>query len=237
MNQKFNRLIAYPALISDIYKYEFKKGEGDWDPNYLDFDYKKVSRTVVAGTVVDTRIEESNTITIDDGTGTIDVREFVDESKKKKLFISQKVGDLILVIGRIREFNSQRYIMPEIVKAIDAISFKYNLLKAKIDNQKHAKDEIRISAPLVAQEKVEEKPIEKKEEEIVEDAIEGKPIGQIINKTDIVLKIISEEDKGDGVEIVEIIEKSMLDDCEKIVNDLLASGDLFMVKPGRVKVL
>lgn len=233
MPQKYNRLVAYPTIVSDIYKHEFKKGEGDWDPNYLDFGQKQVSRVVVSGTIVDNRIQESNTITIDDGTGTIDIREFVDQSKKQRLLTDHKIGELVLVIGRIREFNSQRYILPEIVRRTDEKIHRYNLLKARADQKIQAKDRINVSAP----KKIDGKRPDASPVPLEEEGIEDKPIDQIINKSDIVIKIIKEEDNGDGVDIVEVVEKSMLDDCEKIVNDLLASGDLFMVKPGRVKVL
>ncbi|MBW3010616.1 hypothetical protein KY335_01195 [Candidatus Woesearchaeota archaeon] len=238
MNQKFNRLVAFPTLISDIYKYEFKKGEGEWDPSYLDFGYRKVSRVVIVGTIVDNRIAEANTVTVDDGSGTIDVREFVDENKARKLLEKQQIGEIVLIIGRIREYNSQRYILPEILKGTDANWARYNLMKAKIDNKRHKKEEVTIRTPEVSAPIKKDKDVGREEDlEVEEESIDDKPLDQIINKSDIILKIISEEDKGDGVDIVEVVEKSMLDNCEQIVNDLLASGDLFMVKPGRVKVL
>jgi RPA family protein len=237
MNQKFNRLTAFPTLISDIYKYEFKKGEGEWDPSYLDFGHRKVSRVVLVGTIVDNRVAEANTVTVDDGSGTIDVREFADENKVRRLLEKQQIGDIILIIGRIREYNSQRYILPEIVKNTEAAWARYNLMKAKIENKRHNKDEVIIRTPEVLAPKKDVPKINTEELEVKEEPIDDKPIDQIINKADIVLKIISEEDKGDGVDIIEVVDKSMLDNCEQIVNDLLASGDLFMVKPGRVKVL
>ena len=49
--------------------------------------------------------------------------------------------------------------------------------------------------------------------------------------------MIRNMDTGDGVAFEDVIEKSKNPDTEKIINTLLANGDVFEIRPGRLKVL
>ncbi len=50
-----------------------------------------------------------------------------------------------------------------------------------------------------------------------------------------IVNLIKELDKGEGVSIEEIYSKNK--DADKLVNMLLKEGDVFEVKPGKLKVL
>ena len=54
------------------------------------------------------------TLTIDDGTGKISARAF----ENNVLLDKTDVGDVVLIIGRPREFSSEKYILIEIIKKI-----------------------------------------------------------------------------------------------------------------------
>jgi uncharacterized protein len=58
-----------------------------------------------------------------------------------------------------------------------------------------------------------------------------------ISKPEKVIKLIRMLDKGDGSDIEEVIAKSGMPECEKIVNMLLQEGDIFKIKHGRLKAL
>jgi uncharacterized protein len=60
---------------------------------------------------------------------------------------------------------------------------------------------------------------------------------QSISKPEKVLQIIKSLDKGDGADIDEVVKRSQLPECEKIINLLLSEGDIFQVKHGRLKAL
>ena len=54
---------------------------------------------------------------------------------------------------------------------------------------------------------------------------------------EIISKLISQLDKGEGVMIEEILEKSPLDKTEELIEKMLENGDIFQNMPGKVKLL
>ena len=50
------------------------------------------------------------------------------------------------------------------------------------------------------------------------------------------LPLIKELDPGEGVPIEVIIEKSDLEDAEKLLKKMLEKGDIFQNQPGKVKI-
>jgi len=80
-----------------------------WNPNYVQIFSEKISRINVLGVII--KIENQNQFLLDDGTATIIVNCFSDEIEKQKLV----VGDIILVIGRIRKINESLRLVCEII--------------------------------------------------------------------------------------------------------------------------
>ena len=110
------RHVAYKLRVCDILNSSYIKS-GDF-PNYIDFGGKEVSRINVIGVVVESLDFESyKSIVIDDGTGRISARIF----EKNLSFDKTKIGDFVVVIGRPREFLSEKYILVEIVKKVDGL--------------------------------------------------------------------------------------------------------------------
>lgn len=110
---------------------------------------KKILRVNILGNVIDKFESEGEkkfaSITLDDGSGQIRVRLFGDEIEKFREFTQ---GDTLIVIGMLRSFNEELYILPEILKKQDP---KY-LLVRKLEIEKAApaqptaeqKEEIKI---------------------------------------------------------------------------------------------
>ncbi len=71
------------------------------------------------------------------------------------------------------------------------------------------------------------------EEIVVEEIQEEKPE----NKIELIIKTIKEFDKGDGADIEEIISKLNSIKAESIISSLIKEGEVFEIRPGRVKVL
>lgn len=234
---RFNRFPAHFIPINNIYKYDYKKGEAQFDPNYLDAHSMQISRVNLTGMIVGKTEEQNPTITIDDSSSTIEVREFLDPSKQTESCLSKtNIGDIILVIGKIKEFGGQRHVQAEIVKKSSQEWLKYSQLKARITelDLKIKNKNIPKKQPIQAAQPMQKPQIkDQPEEEEIMDA----PLDKIINKAEIICKIIEDEDKGSGVLIKDVVEKSNMDGCEKIINQLLENGDIFMVQPGKVKVL
>lgn len=201
------RQIAFKVKISDILSGVYVKEEG-WTPNYIKTAAGKISRANIIGTVI--AVEEDinfKSIVIDDGSGKLQARTF----EKQNIFDSFEVGDIAYIIGRPREYNSQRYILVEVIKKIK------NPLWLKLRS-------LELKKTLVPEK--EEKHEDAKEEIITETIADY--------SYDAVLEFIRNNDKGEGVPHEEII--SMAKD-EKIIDSLLKNGEIFEIKPGRFKVL
>jgi len=205
------RQTAYKIRIRDILDNEYIRTD-DWSPNYFLVNGKKVSRVNIIGTVVSDIMDDLNFryIMIDDGSGKIPLRDF-DNSVIKDI----SLGDVVLVIGKPREYGKEKYIVPEIIKKIED--------KRWLDvRKKELEQEYKV--------KVEHKEMEDEERE---KSIEEEFIKEEKTPYQEVCDIIKEKDKGEGVSLDEI----NIENAERIINDLLLQGEVFEVKPGRYKLL
>ena len=200
------RQVAYKVWISDILNSNFMKDETS--AGYIKINEVVVSRVNLIATVVYKADQEQNlsSVMIDDGTGKILLKSFENFAAFSKV----DVGDMILLVGRIREFSNEKYIMPEILKKLNDIGW---MIVRKLE----LKDRILV---------------EQKEEKI-DDADKNLSV----NAGEQIYTLIKKLDAGDGADIDEIIKNSNLNDAESIINHLLENGDIFEIKPGRIKVL
>jgi len=199
------RQIAYKARVSDILNCSFSKDE--LSAGYIKLNGLNVSRVNVIANIVYKSGDDQNynSALIDDGTGKILLRTF----ENTNLFAKADVGDIVLVIGKIREYNNERYILPEIVRKLEKFEWM-NLRKIEL------KDNVIEQAKEPVNEAVEES---------------AKNIGEEI------YLLIKKLDDGDGASIEDVIKESNNPDAEKIISRLLENGDVFEIKPGKLKVL
>jgi len=116
---------------------ERKSEEDRYLPNYIEVNGMKISRVRVLATVIDKFVSEDGnyaTLTLDDTTDTIRCKIFMnsnfsDNISRQNLIDLEAInniekGDLIDVIGKIREYNEERYIQPEIIVKIEDPNFE-----------------------------------------------------------------------------------------------------------------
>jgi len=222
------RQVAHKIRIKDILKGNYIKADG-WNPNFVEVDGKKISRVNIIGAVLEK--EEGNdlnyiSITLDDGSAKIGARVFKDDMYKMK---NIDVGDIVLVIARPREYGDERYLLLEIIKKIQnkkwvrvrklELNKQENNIKENYGDEKENKEETKQEKEFNKEETVEEEVM--KEEK-------GMSLG------DKIIDFVRENDDGEGIDVQEIVDKFKE---EKVVKDLLSEGELFEIKPGRVKVL
>ncbi|MGM5487598.1 MAG: hypothetical protein ACQESG_01485 [Nanobdellota archaeon] len=225
MTDTQRRQVAYKVRIQDILDGEFIKQEG-WNPSYIQNNGREISRVNIIATIVTV---DENQLLVDDGSGRITLRIF----ENQDLFSGIDIGDSILIIGKVREFND-RYIIPEIIKRISDARWievrKKELEKQpKIPNQAPAQKERTtkeedLSIAAESQES-EARPADTETQES-----EATP-------TDAIYNLIKKADTGDGADIDDIIESSNNPNAEKIINNLLVEGEIFEISPGKIKVL
>jgi len=138
------RLPASRVYIRDILNGYFVKSEGDFEPNYLiTREARKVYRVKVVATVVrEPAISEDETygkFQIDDGTGTIWVLGFRDDTRFVRLV---RKGDLVQIIGKVAEWRDDKQILVEGVTKVEPnmwILHRFETLKEKVEHAKKAR--------------------------------------------------------------------------------------------------
>jgi len=183
-----------------------------------------------------------SSITLDDDSDSIRIKAFKGDSN---IFANFEIGDLIMVIGKVREYAGENYIIPEIVKKIADPNYESlhrleilkQLLKQKKDLENIKKDKDKFA-------NLEElKTYVKKEYGIDEDTADAvieslSTEGEI--KEDykpLLLETLKKLDKGEGVEFKKLLEESKLPEnvFEEVVNELLSDGVCYEPSPGVMK--
>lgn len=222
---QIKRQTAHKILIRDILNSEYFKEEG-WTPNYLKTNRGNISKVNVIGII----ISKDNGMVIDDSTGTLPLRTF----ESQEIFNIHHVGEIVLVIGKPREFNNSKYVAPDIIKKIDPAWMKVRMKEFGISltqnndfliekevlsnvNTTSYADEEKFNSLNVVQEKNDE--------------------DNNLTSYDKIVSWIEKNDSGNGVGIDDIIMNSNIENCEKIINSLLEEGEIFEIRPGIVKVL
>lgn len=136
MPQSYKRETAYKLRIGDLLRADqiFEEVEGlNKRLNFVELGDKKIRRVNIIANVVDKFESEGEkrfaSITLDDGSGQIRARLFGGDINKFNDLIQ---GDTLIIIGVLRSFNQELYILPEIIKKTEP---KY-LLVRKLEIEK-----------------------------------------------------------------------------------------------------
>ena len=241
------RLTALKARIDEIHEGKFVHKEGQEHSYVLTLLGRRLSRVRVLGTVVEKFVKADGSygiLVLDDGFDTIRAKLFKDTAPIENVF----EGDVVDVIGRLREYEGEVYILIECVAKVDRdfetlrileLEEIYREQKLKIDKvlefKKTTADiqelkklgvhaglrEEEIDAILEALESKEEKPIDKEEAKAI------------------ILETIEKNDDGNGIEYSELLLKSGLPEklVDKVVAELLEAAICYEPQAGRIKKL
>jgi predicted transcriptional regulator len=217
-NMAIKRSTAYRVRISSLVNGEFLRQEG-FNPSYIIINKNQVSRINIIATIVSKYLTEDGNycaLTLDDGSETIRAKAFgVDVAKIKE----STVGSLVRFIGKVKEYNDEIYLIPEVIK--ENIDPNWLL----IDLVELGKPEFIEIDP--------EKVITKKDKlEVIEVKESNNPNLEIIN-------LIKSYDSGEGTPVTDIIKNSKLNkgEAKTIIVSLLKSGEIFEPKKGILKLL
>src|SRR3989344_2833756 len=114
------RQVAFRVWLQQVVSGSFVEQSGEWDPNYVLVGDKFVARVNVVATVVDTFIAADKsyaTITLDDGSAVMRAKSFKDDVY---LIENLNLGDSVLVVARVRKYQDEVYLAPEIVVKQDS---------------------------------------------------------------------------------------------------------------------
>ena len=205
----------FPAIklrIKDIINGNYVRNENEL--SYLDVSGSVVHRVNLIGAVVVPYSPDNQVVSvlIDDGSGRISLRSF----DNPRVFDGFAAGDLVLVIGKPREFNNEKYVIAEIIKRLDD---KQWIKVRELELKKHDKAEN-------SEKKV-----------VAEKQPEATPDSHVDNVKERVFQVVQELDLGDGVEIEAVIARINVSNADLIITEMIKEGSVFQVKPGRIKVV
>lgn len=225
MNDQPQRLVAHKAWIADLLQGEYTKGPGEFDPGVVRVRNMMISRVNIIASVVEKYVRDDQgyaTLVVDDSSGYLHVKAWKDATK---LLTPINVGDLIIVIGKIREYNSLIYLNPDIIRKLD------NPLWAKL--RRLELTTLYGEPSIVAQEHnvTIEEPTP--ESVVVEERIQEEPV----NKRQTILNIIEQLSTSEGADRTQIIHTAAIQDAENIIQELIKDGEIFEASPGKLKII
>ena len=212
------RQTAFKIWLSELDDSVFVKSSKEFEPSYFLVKDKKISRVNVIATIVNKNITEAyGFLTLDDSTSQIRVKAWREDVK---ILDNVSIADTALIIGKLREYNNEMYIIPEVVK-------KVNLNWELVRKLELAQER---GSPVISTKDYRNEEIENTESSQAE-----------IPPSNLQLQLISIIDSSNdsGIEIEEIC-RSLNKTEEEImpsIKNLLMEGQIFEILPGRYKVL
>ncbi|MFH7873206.1 MAG: hypothetical protein QW631_02375 [Candidatus Aenigmatarchaeota archaeon] len=245
------RMTAIKTEIASIINGRFIKGDGLTSSFVITKFGQKISRVRILASVIDKFVSNDKTyanLTLDDGSATIRAKAFQDIS----LLENVEIGDKLEMIGRLRSYADEIYIVPEIVQKVEdedilklrKLEIKKQEIELKRKYQIISELQKRVS-DLEELKRLAKRKFEIKEEE-VESILLSKEIfseqtieEEVKNKKEAIIKLIEKLDTGMGCEYSTLIKESGLkeDLLERIINELLNEGVCFEPRPGIIKLL
>lgn len=202
------RQTAIKVSIKSLIDGDYVQREG-WNPNFIRTAYGEVSRANVMAVVTQ---ELDDGYLLDDGSGQMKMKTFEEKAKIN-------IGTPVQVIGRPRVYAGELFLNYEIVKKIDPAWLEFR------------KEELKSMNPVV--ESPQNKIVEAEGEEVhVKTSSEN-----IFTKVIDMIRSFDKNNGGQGADVGAVIAELEDSETEHVVNSLLEEGEIFEIRPGRVKVL
>ncbi len=210
MAPQYARQTAIPVTLGELAAGTWTQGEG-MEPSGVRCVRGFVSRASVIGVIVS---KDEGGYRLDDGTSTMSVRSFDAPAP----MLARAIGDVVQVIGRPRDYNGERYLVLEICKQLRSTAWA-----------QYRRKELALFAGIAP---APQSTILQDGEVVVEvPASAGK------NPYETVLDLVRELDTGGGADVDEALARYGKPDGEEVVRSLLEDGEIFELRPGKVKVL
>lgn len=223
--EKFQRSIAKKINVEQVLLGKYIQTEQEAD--YLLIDEEKIHRLNIIGIIVHKDIIGSmTTFILDDGTGSILLRLFEEDKKLEEI----NIGNTVITIGKVRMYNEEKYISPEILQKTkqEWLQVRTQELSKLYPEEEKYKDKIKNEEKENKNDEERKKSEKEQKESISERTI--LPAQKIV-------QLIKDLDHGEGVLIEEIIEQAPFIDTSKLLEKMLKNGDIFQIVPGKIKVL
>jgi RPA family protein len=235
-----SRQTARKIRIWDIVNGEWVKKSG-MNPSYIKTRSGEiVSRVNLVATIVNKFVSEDKkfaSLTLDDGTETIRIKFFKETGQAE----NDKEGQLVNVIGRLKEYEGEVYVMSEVIKEVKdpnfellrklEIMYKMKGLKKTKDLIDKHKPEFKTDAEL-KKFLVDE---HKLEPHWVDTFLSGKAEDKSEKTRLEILKLLDKS--KDGLTYEDIITQLKISEAEAepVINEMLSEGICYEPIPGKIK--
>lgn len=237
-----SRQTVKKSRISDLVSARFFEGSREeMKPNFVITRFgDSISRAKIVGTVTEKFVKDDRkfgSLSVDDGTGAINVRVFSDGLK---LIEGVNAGELVSVVGKVRSYNDEIYVSPDFVKRLDDPNyepfFRLEILNSLADRKKAA-DELRRLRDQTSEEELEDYASQKYGigKDSLQVIVQSKQ--EQVDYGPMMLELIGRLDEGSGVEISVLLKESKLEEglAESVVSDLIAAGEVYEPTVGKLK--
>jgi len=226
------RSTAHRIRLKNIVNSPYEKREG-FNPSVIKFNNLEISRVNVIASIVGKYLTDDQNycaITLDDGSETIRVKNFGAEVGTIK---ELNVGDIVRIIGKVKEYNEEKYIAGEISKVLNPNWIIVN--EIELSNQKQTTTDSSTADSI--NKVIETKTNSSENEEIISISSESGDSESSIKQK--ILQYLKNNDNGTGV-IMDQIMNSLDISSEEVKNslyELLKVGEIYEPKKGILKIL
>jgi len=232
------RQTAYRIWLSDIKERAIEKVEGQ--TAFVTIGEKRVSRVNVVASVVDKFLTENEnyaSLTLDDGSAQLRLKAFGDFVSRLK---DIEAGDIILAIARIREYNNETYLLPEILKKVTSKHALLRRLELILEYGKRDpgfKTEMESEFNPKSGQTQAQAQVQEKTQQQIQQEESNISLASLKEKIKIQLAKL---DEGEGVELALLEQKLEVKDKEKVeeaIEELLGEGEAYEPRPGKVRLI
>jgi RPA family protein len=221
-----------------------------FEPNFLlTPEGKRLSRARLVATVVDRFINDDETygsLTLDDGEDTVQIKFF----NELELMDGFETGDIIEVVGKVREYQGQVYVDGEILNHREPEAELLHSLRQKKTREEWSQIHETVKQLKESgkdQDEIEKEMVGKLNENEVDALLQsfGESFDQAETEEDRenlerkVLEAVEDLDDGEGADYADIVEDidEPEDQLEDTINSLLSDGTCYEPQPGKIKKL
>ena len=227
MEQQIQRQTAFKVWISSLLSGKYTKGVEQFEAGFIEVNNTKVSRVNMIGIIIDKfEAETQVSLTLDDGSGSIRVKAW---NENISLMSGFNIGDLVIIVGKVKEYNNQVYVTPEIVKTLDNPLW---LKVRKLELSKTFGEPARVITEVVKDSKEEDED----RMNVVEEKVTNEKTQSSREK---IFHLIESMDKGEGVHLTGIIVNSGIaeDDIENLIDDMIKEGEIFEIQKNKLRIV
>lgn len=233
--KKYKRAIATKVHINHLISGNYVKDELN---NYIETSFGlQASRVRILGTVVRKWMPSANnetatervpqaSIIIDDCTETIRIKAWADDIK---IFEEVEVGDLVDLIGHVREYEKEIYLTPEIIKKIEDPNWELVRELEIIEFIKGLNADVKIQPDSAS---TQHSPKSNLRTPVDLHNTKGIFKDQIVD-------LIKKLDETKGVSLSELKQQGNISeiDFQDIIKELINEGIIYQPSPGKYKIL